>query len=238
MNENERLLVEANLQRRNAHKEHLAHTEAPYAPRGSHHVTNSRFSDYEVSKRSTRTLDAQHQQSASTQASCSHCSIPSSRAKGVSQPLADNNFRQSKRLAPQDYPHAIVDQQGIVHKDHPSFIRSCRHALDGLKLCLTTERNFKIMLVIALGLQVLCLITPWMNITLYLLVTLYSVIMLVLELINTAIETLVDLASPEYHPLAKRAKDISAGAVSFFAVASIHLAIIGFVLPLFNHLNQ
>ena len=33
------------------------------------------------------------------------------------------------------------------------------------------------------------------------------------ELLNTAVETVVDLVSPEYHPLAGRAKDISAGAV-------------------------
>lgn len=40
------------------------------------------------------------------------------------------------------------------------------------------------------------------------------------EAFNTAIETVVDLASPEMHPLAARAKDVSAGAVLVTAVAA------------------
>ncbi len=41
------------------------------------------------------------------------------------------------------------------------------------------------------------------------------------ELINTAIENAVDLASSEQHPLAKNAKDIAAGAVLFFAFTAV-----------------
>lgn len=41
------------------------------------------------------------------------------------------------------------------------------------------------------------------------------------ELINTALEHLVDLASPEYHLLAKNAKDCAAGAVLFAALISL-----------------
>jgi undecaprenol kinase/diacylglycerol kinase (ATP) len=40
-------------------------------------------------------------------------------------------------------------------------------------------------------------------------------------MINTAIEICVDLASPEYHPLAKIAKDVAAGAVLANAILSI-----------------
>ncbi|RLS59325.1 MAG: diacylglycerol kinase family protein [Planctomycetota bacterium] len=43
----------------------------------------------------------------------------------------------------------------------------------------------------------------------------------VTEMINTAIETVVDLAQPEMHPLAKRAKDIAAGAVLVAAGTAI-----------------
>ena len=42
-----------------------------------------------------------------------------------------------------------------------------------------------------------------------------------LEMVNTAIEAIVDLASPQIHPLAKIAKDVGAGAVLVFAIASV-----------------
>jgi undecaprenol kinase len=51
--------------------------------------------------------------------------------------------------------------------------------------------------------------------------------MIALELVNSAIERVVDLASPDIHPLAKEAKDIAAGAVLVFAAAS---AIIGLLI--------
>ena len=41
-----------------------------------------------------------------------------------------------------------------------------------------------------------------------------------LELVNTAVEAVVNLVSPEYHPLAGRAKDVAAGAVLAGAVAA------------------
>jgi undecaprenol kinase len=49
------------------------------------------------------------------------------------------------------------------------------------------------------------------------------------EMINTAIECVVDIASPEIHPLAKQAKDIAAGAVLVFALASVIIGILIFL---------
>jgi diacylglycerol kinase len=54
---------------------------------------------------------------------------------------------------------------------------------------------------------------------------------LALEAVNTAIETLVDLVSPEFHPLAKKAKDVAAGAVLLFVFAALGVA----VVILWNH---
>lgn len=48
-----------------------------------------------------------------------------------------------------------------------------------------------------------------------------------MEAINTAVEAVVDLASPEVHPLAERAKDVAAGAV---LIAAITAAIIGLLV--------
>ncbi len=47
------------------------------------------------------------------------------------------------------------------------------------------------------------------------------------ELFNTAVERVVDLASPEFHPLAKAAKDVASGAV---LIAAIFSAIIGIIV--------
>jgi diacylglycerol kinase len=54
-----------------------------------------------------------------------------------------------------------------------------------------------------------------------------------MEAMNSAIEYVVDLASPEYHPLAKKAKDMAAGAVLLTAIGAVVIAAIIF-LPKFN----
>lgn len=53
--------------------------------------------------------------------------------------------------------------------------------------------------------------------------------MISLEMMNTAIERSVDMYTKEYHPLAKQAKDIAAGAVLVFAIASVLIGVIIFL---------
>jgi undecaprenol kinase len=53
--------------------------------------------------------------------------------------------------------------------------------------------------------------------------------MLSLELMNTAVERVVDLATKDYHPLAKQAKDIAAGAVFIYAALSVIIGAIIFL---------
>ncbi|MBX0291781.1 diacylglycerol kinase family protein [Hymenobacter sp. HSC-4F20] len=48
------------------------------------------------------------------------------------------------------------------------------------------------------------------------------------ELVNTAIEAVVNLVSPEYHPLAGRAKDVAAGAVLVMAIAALVVGLLIF----------
>ena len=57
------------------------------------------------------------------------------------------------------------------------------------------------------------------------------------ELINTALEAVVDLVSPEYHPLAKIAKDVAAGAVLMAAVGAAvmgYLILSQYIFPLYK----
>lgn len=60
----------------------------------------------------------------------------------------------------------------------------------------------------------------------FILLTFAVTLVLFAELANTAIEVVVDLVSPEFHPLARRAKDVAAGSV---LVASFGSLVMGFV---------
>ena len=56
------------------------------------------------------------------------------------------------------------------------------------------------------------------------------------EIFNTALETLVDLASPQQHPLAKITKDVSAAAVLVSAIVSIAIGLLILLPPLLNRI--
>ncbi len=57
------------------------------------------------------------------------------------------------------------------------------------------------------------------------------------ELLNSALEALTDLASPTFHPLARRAKDIAAGAVLLTAVAALIVGLLILGPPLLARLR-
>jgi diacylglycerol kinase len=58
------------------------------------------------------------------------------------------------------------------------------------------------------------------------------------EMMNTAIENVVDLASPEQHPLAGKAKDIAAGAVLICAIISVFIGLLIFVPKVLHLIAQ
>ncbi|SDE72824.1 Diacylglycerol kinase [Thermus arciformis] len=64
-------------------------------------------------------------------------------------------------------------------------------------------------------------------------ILLVAALVLSLELLNTALEALTDLASPVYHPLAKRAKDTAAAAVLVASLLALLLGLYLFLPPLF-----
>lgn len=97
-------------------------------------------------------------------------------------------------------------------RDHPDFRRSFLFALQGLRTAVTTERNIKVMLVIGACAVVAGLVLR-IDLLSWAIVLLCCGVVISAELVNTAVETVVDLVSPEFHPLAGRAKDIAAAAV-------------------------
>lgn len=70
----------------------------------------------------------------------------------------------------------------------------------------------------------------------YALLVLTVAAVLAAELTNTAVEAVVDLASPEYHELAKTAKDVAAGAVLLMATASVVIGLLILGPPLWARL--
>lgn len=107
--------------------------------------------------------------------------------------------------------------------DHPGFRKSFLFAIQGFRTAIATERNIKVMLAVGA-----CAIVAGLALQLDLLswavVLLCCGVVIMAELMNTAVETVVDLVSPEFHPLAGRAKDIAAAAVW---VLSVIVAIVG-----------
>jgi len=107
--------------------------------------------------------------------------------------------------------------------------KNTQYALDGLKYAFKTESSFKLELLSALIILPAIYIVPTsIEAKLVLIVTAFLV--LIVELLNSAVENVVDLVTKEIHPLAKSAKDIGATAVMF----SITLHIVCWAIVLFN----
>lgn len=104
--------------------------------------------------------------------------------------------------------------------------RSFRAAIEGIKATYLKEQNIKIhtiiaFLVVLFGFLLKISYAEW-------LVCLVLIgLVLMAEFFNTAIEYVVDLASPEIHPLAKAAKDTASAGVLMMAILS---AIVGFLI--------
>jgi diacylglycerol kinase len=118
-----------------------------------------------------------------------------------------------------------------------NIFESFRFAIAGLWYALRTQRNTRVHLTIAaaaiaVGLWVRLSTAEWA------ILTLTIGFVLVSEMINTVAETLIDMISPGFHPLAKVIKDVTAGAVLIGAVVS---AIVGLLLlgpPLWEQLSD
>ena len=119
---------------------------------------------------------------------------------------------------------------------HPSLLTSFRCARAGLLDVFCTQRNFRIHLIIA---ALALLLAAWLRLPHQEWASLILVIGTVLstEVFNTSAEVLVDLASPEYHPLAKRVKDVAAGAVLLAAVFAIIVGLLLLGPPLWARLQ-
>ena len=107
-------------------------------------------------------------------------------------------------------------------------LSSFQHAVQGLAASCKTERNLRIHLSAA-GLVILFGCILRINATEWCICILLFALVIGAELINTALEALVDLVRPEIHPKAKRAKDTAAAAVLICALAAVAVGMIIFL---------
>lgn len=106
--------------------------------------------------------------------------------------------------------------------------RSFKYAIDGITTAFRNEPNLKIHFSAALIATVAAIILKF-SIIEWIILSFTIVLVITLELINTVLETLVDMISPEYRHEAKVAKDVSAAMVLISAVFSIIVGLLLFV---------
>ena len=109
-----------------------------------------------------------------------------------------------------------------------SRIKSFKHAFEGFKTLFTTEHNSWVhltatVIVISLGFLFQLSTTEWCFI-------LFSIgLVFVTEILNTSIEYLTDIVSPEYNEKAKKVKDLAAASVLCASLLSLVIGLIIFI---------
>ena len=120
----------------------------------------------------------------------------------------------------------ITNRQLLIKYDLKKQLRSFGYAWKGIQSCVGKEQNLSFHLIAAMAV-IIAGIVLGITRTEWIMVVMCIGTVIAAELFNTAIEKLVDLVSPERHPVAGRVKDIAAGAVLICAVAA---AIIGLII--------
>jgi diacylglycerol kinase (ATP) len=108
----------------------------------------------------------------------------------------------------------------------PSLLESFNVAFEGIIHVLRTQRNMRLHFLIAAGVLVAALSFDVSRLELVVLLLAIAFV-LIAEMVNTAIEAAVDVASTAFDPMAKLAKDIAAGAV---LIAAINAVAVGYLV--------
>lgn len=142
-------------------------------------------------------------------------------------PLYSSPMSMSQELSTPALEHpvrSVKPNRELAWQIAPNLLLSFKYAWSGLSYAFQTQRNFRIHLIIgtlALSLGVFL----HLKLVEIAVIVLTSALVLALELLNTAIESVVDLTVKHtYHELAKIAKDCAAGAVLIAALAAMLVA--------------
>ncbi len=105
-------------------------------------------------------------------------------------------------------------------------VDSFNYAIEGIIYSIRTQRNMRIHMVIAIIMLAACFFFDMTKMEL-LILTITITMVIVAEMINTAVECAIDATTNYYHPLAKIAKNVAAGAV---LITAINAALVGYII--------
>ena len=154
--------------------------------------------------------------------------------------LLDTNMKASNIISPaKESSESKQVIRKLAWQVAPNLFLSFKYAWAGVKYAFSTQRNFRIHTVIGTLAVSLGLFLEIQAIEMAVIVMTCAMVM-VLELLNTALEAVVDLTVKQtYHELAKIAKDCAAGAVLISALAAVIVAafillpnLLEFILPM------
>ena len=122
-----------------------------------------------------------------------------------------------------------LDNRKESYKTSSNVFVSFKYAFSGIRYVFKTSKNFKIQLIFAvIALMIGFLLQICLSNYVILIATIMSV--LILEILNTSIESIVDLVvKKEFSSLAKISKDTSAGAVLLASINSVIIAVFIFI---------
>ncbi|GAC1443436.1 MAG: diacylglycerol kinase [Vulcanimicrobiaceae bacterium] len=123
--------------------------------------------------------------------------------------------------------HPVRLPPGVKRVQNNRLLAAFDYAFAGILYATRTQRNMRIHL-IAASLAVVATLCLRLDRAYVALVVLCIALVIALELVNTAIEAVVDLMTVAHHPLAKIAKDAAAGAVLVVSMASIIVGYLAF----------
>ncbi|MCA1995258.1 MAG: diacylglycerol kinase family protein [Coleofasciculus sp. S288] len=159
----------------------------------------------------------------------------------TSQLFASSSLSMSQDLSmptPHQSEPMVKPNRDLAWLVAPNLMLSFKYAWAGLIYAFVTQRNFRIHTIIgtlAISLGVFLHLKP-LELAV---ICLTSALVLALELLNTAIESVVDLTVKQsYHELAKIAKDCAAGAVLISAIAAVFVAGSLLLPPLLTLIQQ
>lgn len=111
-------------------------------------------------------------------------------------------------------------------KDGHTLRESFNYAIEGIIDALKTERHMKVHAGMTFIVVILCILYGVTKQEIIALTVVISMVWMA-ELLNTAVENSIDIVCKAYHPLAKKAKDVAAGAV---LVTSVNAAVVGYLV--------
>jgi len=124
-----------------------------------------------------------------------------------------------------------------VKPHRQSLYRAFGCAIRGILTAVQTERNMKIHIAAALIVFIAAALLQLDRMS-WLFLLLAIALVFIAELVNTAVEAIIDLISPEEHVLARVAKDTAAGAALVAAVFAVVIGILVFYEPLWEWIQS